>query len=125
MSDPTAEFFQELGTRGNEPLLRDVTATVRFDVLHGKRTDRWCLRIDKGDLEVTTGEAEADAVISVDRTVFNAIVSGETNAMAAFLRGEMTMSGEPELLVTVQRLFPGPRRTAEPQPVAAQGRRSS
>jgi putative sterol carrier protein len=125
MSDPTAEFFQELSTRGDEPLLRDVTATVRFDVLHGKRTDRWCLRIDKGHLEVTTGEADADAVISMDRTVFDAIVSRGTNAMAAFLRGELMQAGEPELIVSVQRLFPGPRRTAEKQPVAAQGRRSS
>jgi SCP-2 sterol transfer family len=125
MSDPTAEFFRELGTRGNEPLLRGVTATVRFDIVHGKRTDRWCLHIDKGNLGITTGEADADAVITADGTVFNAIVSGETNAMAAFLRGEMIESGEPELLVTVQRLFPGPPRAGEPQPVAAQGGRSS
>jgi hypothetical protein len=31
--------------------------------------------------------------------------------MAALLRGELVVEGDPELLMLIQRLFPGPRAT--------------
>jgi hypothetical protein len=37
MTDPTAEFFDELGRRGHEPLLEKATGTLRFDIADGKR----------------------------------------------------------------------------------------
>jgi hypothetical protein len=33
MTDSTAEFFQELGRRGYEPLLEKGTGTIRFDLV--------------------------------------------------------------------------------------------
>ena len=63
MTDPTADFFRELGTRGREPLLKSTTATIRFDITQGRRTERWCLQINKGALNVSTDECEADCVI--------------------------------------------------------------
>ncbi len=114
MTDPTADFFHELGTRGHERLLENATATVRFDISQGRRTDRWQLRVNHGDLAVSKGEADADCVIGASRSLFDGIAGGEVNAMAALLRGELTVAGEPELLVLCQRLFPGrPRSTAQ------------
>jgi hypothetical protein len=125
MADPTAEFFEELRARGHDPLVEDATATVRFDVARGKHTDRWLLRIRKGDLGVSTGDGEADCVISADRTVFDGIVTGTVNTLAALLRGELVVDGDPDLLVLVQRLFPGPPQARDRKPAGAEGGRRS
>ena len=126
MTDPTAGFFLELGSRGHEPLLADVAAaTVRFDITRARHTDRWFLGIDKGDLAVSTvDDAQADCVISADRVLFDGIATGAVNAMAALLRGELSFDGDPELLVLCQRLFPGPP-AGDPSSVGTEGRRSA
>jgi hypothetical protein len=40
--------------------------------------------------------------------LFDGVVTGQTNAMAALLRGEVTFDGDPELMLLFQRIFPGP-----------------
>jgi putative sterol carrier protein len=125
MNDATDAFFENLSTRGPEPLLENTTATVRFDITSGKQVDRWYLRINKGDLEVSRDEADADAVLGADRAAFNRVATGEANVLAALLRAEVLVSGDPDLVVLVQRLFPGPPRVRGREPVAAEGGRSS
>jgi putative sterol carrier protein len=104
-SDPTAEFFAELDARGHEPLLRKATGTARFDVVDDGRTARWLLTIDQGDIRVSRKNAAADCVVRADKTLFDRVVIGEQNVMAAAMRGEVAVSGDPKLLVLVQRLF--------------------
>ena len=132
MTDATVEFFHRLSSRGYEPLVGEAVATVRFDLTHDGRTERWYLIINNGELSVHTGDGDADDtdqddgdgdyVIVADRTLFNGIVSGQVNAMAALLRGELFVTGEPDLLVVCQRLFPGPPGARGRKPVVA-GRR--
>jgi putative sterol carrier protein len=107
-SDPTAEFFDELAGRGHEPLLRKASGSARFDVVDGKRTERWLLTVDKGDIHVSRKNAAADCVLRADRASFGRLVAGEQNFMAAGLRGEVAVQGDPKLLVLLQRLFPRP-----------------
>jgi hypothetical protein len=107
-SDPTAEFFAELSCRGHEPLLRKVEGTARFDVIDGRRTARWLLAIDKGDIDVSRRNAAADCVVRADGATFDRIVGGELNCLAAVLRAEVSVRGDPRLLVHLQRLFPRP-----------------
>jgi len=109
-SSPTAEFFDELGRRGHEPLLAKASGTARFDVVDGKRVERWLLTIDKGDLRVSRRNVAADAVVRADRASFDRAVAGKLNFMAAGLRGEVVVQGDPALLVLLQRLFPRPSR---------------
>ncbi len=114
----TAEFFDELASRGHEPLLRKVTGSARFDVVTGERTERWLVAIDKGDIRVSRGNAPAGSVLRADKTSFDRIVTGQLNLMAAVLRGEVAVEGDPRLLVRLQRLFPRPQ-AGRPHPQAA------
>jgi len=105
----TAGFFDELGSRGHEPLLRKVTGSARFDVVAGQRTERWLVTIDKGDIRVSRGNAAAGSVLRADKASFDRVVAGELNLMAAVLRGEVAVEGDPRLVVRLQRLFPRPQ----------------
>ena len=107
MADATADFFAELGTRGHEPLLRRATGTFRFEVT-GERPERWFVDVKKGDVVVSHSRAKADCTVRADRQVFDAIMSGRANALAATLRGTAAIDGDVSLLATFQRLFPGP-----------------
>ena len=110
MADPTSDFFEALGGHGNEPLLRKASGTLRFDISDGKRTERWLVALDKGDMSVSRRNLRADCVVSADRALFQRIVSGEANALAALLREEVNVEGDINLLVLFQRLLPGPPR---------------
>jgi SCP-2 sterol transfer family len=108
MTDSIAEFFHGLGHRGHEPLLEKATGIVRFDLVDGKRTDRWLVTLENGDVSVAHKNAAADCVVRTERTLFDAMTRGKVNGMAAYLRGALTLEGDPELLVLIQRVLPGP-----------------
>ena len=107
-SDPTREFFDELGGRGHEPLLGKATGSARFDVVDGRSIGRWLVTIDEGDIGVSRRNAAADCVLRTDKAVFDRVVAGELNIVAAVLRGDVAVRGDPRLLVLLQRLFPRP-----------------
>jgi putative sterol carrier protein len=111
LMEATTAFFHELGTRGHEPLLEKATGTIRFELTNGRRKARWLVTVAKGDVTVSHRNARADCVIRVDHGLFDQIVTGEENAMAAMLRGAVSVEGRPELLVLFQRLFPAPPRS--------------
>ena len=108
MTDATTEFFHELEARGHDPRLKKATGTLRFDLMNGKRTARWLVTIEKGDIAVSHKNLKADCVVRADRKLFDGITSGEVNAFAAALRGTIGIEGNPELMVVFQRLFPAP-----------------
>jgi hypothetical protein len=109
MTDPTEEFFKELRSRGHDPVVRNVVATVRFDLIQNERTERWFLGIHNGDLSVSMVDSPrpADCVMTTRRAVFDGIATG-ASAMTAMLRGELTLDGEPEVWVLCRRLLPEP-----------------
>jgi hypothetical protein len=59
-------------------------------------------------VRVSRRNAAADCVVRGDKEFFDRAVAGERNFMAAGLRGEVIVQGDPKLLVLVQRLFPRP-----------------
>jgi putative sterol carrier protein len=123
MTDPTAEFFEELGRLGHQPLLEKVRSAMRFDIVDGKRTDHWLLTVDKGDVAVSHENAAADCVVRADKELFGGIASGEVNAFAAVLRGALAVEGDPGLLVLFQRLLPSPPPARKRQHSAGQRRK--
>ena len=107
-ADPVGEFFGGLAERGREPLLQNVSGTLRFDLVDGERVEHWYLTIKNGDIAVSRSNAEADAVVRTMRVLFEGMTAGRVNAMAAVLRGALVPRGNLALVVSFQRLFPGP-----------------
>jgi putative sterol carrier protein len=120
-----AEFFDDLSHRGHEPLLERVAATVRFDIIDGDRTEHRLVRINRGDIRVEVSDVPADCVIIARRAVCDDVVSGRTSALAALLRGEAAVEGDPELMVLMQRLFPREPATSAPRRAVTAGGPSS
>jgi putative sterol carrier protein len=108
MSAPTETFFDELGRRGHEPLLENVSGSLRFDLDHDNQTDHWLVNVADGDVTVSARNVKADTVLHTDRALFDRIVAGQANALAALLRGLIGVEGNRELVAKFQRVFPGP-----------------
>jgi putative sterol carrier protein len=124
MSDSTGAFFTELGRQANQPMLRKATGRLRFDLTDGTNEATWLVTMKKGEVSVSRAKGDADCVITTDRPLFDAIVRGEKNAMAAVLRGEINIEGDPELLVLFQRVFAGPADSVKRREEAVAGRSS-
>jgi putative sterol carrier protein len=107
-ADATAAFFESLATRGHEPLLARTSGTLRFELRNGRRTEVWYVAIKKGDIAVSHENTEADTVIRADKALFDGLATGRVNAMAATLRGVLKAEGNLGLVMSFQRLFPGP-----------------
>jgi putative sterol carrier protein len=109
-ADPTSAFFDALAERSRVPLLDNAKGTARFDIVSGRKTDRWLVAIDNGKISVSRRNDSADCVIRADRALFEQLVAGRKNAVAAVLRGDLAVDGDWRLLVRIQRLFPGKGR---------------
>ena len=110
-ADPTATFFEALAKRGHEPLLQSASGTLRIELRNGRRPEYWYVTVSKGDVAVSRANAEADAVVRADKALFDGMVTGRVNAMAAMLRGVLAADGDLGLVISFQRLFPGPPRS--------------
>ena len=114
MLDPIGDFLTGLADRGGGGMLGGGRLTVRLDATHAGSVRHWYVTADGGRLEVTDSAADADCVIGADRTVLEELVTGRRNAMSSLLRGQLNLSGDPDVLVRLQRLFPGPAGQARP-----------
>jgi putative sterol carrier protein len=104
-NDPTAAFFERLAHYGHDPSLEHADGAVRFDITDGGRTDRWLVTVDHGDVSAAPADAGGACVVYADRDLFNGIVAGKVNGMAAMLRGAIRFDGDMELVVLIRRLF--------------------
>src|SRR6185295_17883372 len=116
MVDLTTEFFERLAG-APQPLLSRVTTTIRLDLEDGKSVEHWHLDIQQGTVSTARRKAKADAVLHLDRGLFERLVTGRANAMASMLRGLITIDGDTTDLVALQRLFPGPPHRKPPAPI--------
>jgi len=110
MGAATTDFFEGLSRRGHEPLLETTTGTIRVDLAKNGKVEHWLLAIDHGDVDVSARRAATDCTVTAPAELFDRIASGEENAFAAALRGDVVIDGDSKLLVRLQRLFPSPAR---------------
>ena len=121
----TDDFFAELERRGHEPMLRRLSATVRWDILDGDRIEHRLVRIDHGGVRVAVSDEPADCVIVAKRAVCDDVVTGRTSALAALLRGAAAIDGDFEVMVLAQRLFPRTPGAVAGRAVGARGGRQA
>jgi putative sterol carrier protein len=112
----TDDFFGSLASPGHVELLEKARGSVRVELGSGKGAERWLVTIDKGDVVVSHKAGAADCTIRSSKALFDRIAGGDVNALAAFLRGELEVEGNWELLVLFQRLFPSPPRGSARSP---------
>lgn len=105
MTTPTEEFFDRLSRTSHDPRLVKARGTLRLDLTDGDRTEHWHVAVLHGDLAVSRDDGPADGVLRAERTVFDQLVSGEMNPMAAILRGVVLYTGDPQFAVLFRRLF--------------------
>jgi len=86
--------------------------------------EHWYVAVRKGDVAVSHKNIKADAIVRADKALFDGMASGEVNAIAATLRGVLTAQGNLGLVMSFQRLFPGPTSSHSEHPPAHQARRT-
>ena len=107
MTDATTRFFEELAQRGHEPRLENASGSLRFDIASGRTTAHWFVSIAKGNVAVSRSGDAADCTILASRTVFDRLASGRASAVAAVLRGTLSIEGDWRLLVLFRRILSG------------------
>ena len=108
MPDPTEGFFAGLAERAQHPALRRTSGSIRIDIERDGKLAHWRLDIRGGQVAVSRSGDAADCVIGTPAKLFDELATGKANAMAAALRNELTLEGDPGFLVRFQRLFPAP-----------------
>jgi putative sterol carrier protein len=83
------------------PELRDTSARFRFELDDG---DPFVLNLGRGRLDVGDAAAEPDCVIRCPARDAQAVLSGESNLLTAFMRGDIQLvSGSLELAKRLYR----------------------
>jgi putative sterol carrier protein len=111
MGQVTEAFLSGLPERGDETSARKMTGTMRIDLRDNGKVDYWHLTFDGGKVSAkkeAKGRGSADCHLITDSELFDRMVGGRANAMAAVLRGTILVRGDLNKLVAFQRLFPGP-----------------
>jgi len=110
MADLVDSFFDELARRGHDPLLDRLWGTGRFEVVDGDRIDHWLITIKGGYPAVSRGEGEANWVVRTDRATLISVITGESSALAAVIRGtfDLRLQDTSHRLGLLPRLLAGP-----------------
>jgi putative sterol carrier protein len=121
---PTDELFARLAAEPHQPLMGRARGTMRFEITDGPIVEHYRLTVDDGTMTVGRGKGRADTVVRADKDFFDELASGRANAMAAFVRGDLTAEGDFGLMLLFQRFFPGPpagtrKPTRRPQAAGA------
>ncbi|GAA0377537.1 hypothetical protein GCM10009541_19970 [Micromonospora gifhornensis] len=118
MTEAIEQFFATLPARAPQLLRSSLTGTLRIDLTDDGRTEHWVLRIRPGALDIDRGLAEADAIWYSSVDLFDRLVTGRSQAIAALFRNESTFSGRVTLFLAFRLFFPPAPGTRDPREVA-------
>ncbi|MFI7592311.1 SCP2 sterol-binding domain-containing protein [Micromonospora sp. NPDC049359] len=126
MTEATQRFFESLPARAPRVLRGLAAGTLQIDLGINHQTEHWLVRMRPGEVRATRERGPADAIWYSSSALFDRLIAGEAQALAAVLRNESTFSGDVVLFLAFRRFFPDPPGTRDPREVAreAVGRRS-
>ncbi|MBQ0904043.1 SCP2 sterol-binding domain-containing protein [Micromonospora sp. U21] len=118
MTEVTERFFESLPARAPEILGGLADGALQIDLTTGDRTEHWLVRMRPGSVHVSRHRGPADAIWYSSMALFDRLVTGEAQGVAAVLRNESTFSGNVVLFLAFRRFFPDPPGTRDPREVA-------
>ncbi|GGM13169.1 hypothetical protein GCM10012279_34170 [Micromonospora yangpuensis] len=95
-----------------------VHGTMQIDLDHGEQTEHWQVVLAPGKAEVRRGQTESDTTWFCSADLFERLVTGERQSIAAMLRSETTIVGNVVLFLAFRGFFPSPPGTRDPRDTA-------
>jgi putative sterol carrier protein len=96
------EFFDTLENRVDRSKTAGMNNSYLFDI---DGAGKWKVDVNDGNVTVTEGGEDADAVISTTEETFTKIASGEQNATSAYMTGKLKVKGDMGAAMKLQKLF--------------------
>ncbi|MER7893667.1 SCP2 sterol-binding domain-containing protein [Micromonospora sp. NPDC094482] len=118
MSETAERFFESLPARAPDVLRGLVSGTLQIELSTDDETDHWLVVMRPGTVEVSRHRGPADALWYSSADLFDRLVRGEAQGVAAVLRNESTFSGNVVLFLAFRRFFPDPPGTRDPREAA-------
>jgi putative sterol carrier protein len=96
------EFFDTLESRVDTTKTAGMNNSYIFDI---EGAGKWKVDVQDGQVSVTEGGEDADAVISTSAETFEKIASGEQNPTSAYMTGKLKVKGDMGAAMKLQKLF--------------------
>jgi putative sterol carrier protein len=96
------EFFDGLENRADASKIAGMTNSYLFDI---EGAGKWTVKVGDGNVNVTEGGEDADAVITTSEETFEKIISGEQNPTSAYMTGKLKVKGDMGAAMKLQKLF--------------------
>jgi putative sterol carrier protein len=98
----TREFFETLESRVDASKTAGMNNSYLFDI---EGAGKWKVDVNDGNVSVTEGGGDADAVISTNEETFEQIANGEQNPTSAYMTGKLKVKGDMGAAMKLQKLF--------------------
>ncbi|MGW2622577.1 SCP2 sterol-binding domain-containing protein [Micromonospora taraxaci] len=118
MTEAAERFFESLPARAPHILGGLTDGTLQIDLGSDNQTEHWLVRMRPGSVQVSRERGPADAIWYSSAALFDRLISGEAQGVAAVLRNESTFSGNVVLFLAFRRFFPNPPGTRDPRETA-------
>ncbi|MGA4728899.1 SCP2 sterol-binding domain-containing protein [Micromonospora taraxaci] len=118
MTEAAERFFESLPARAPDVLGGLTDGTLQIDLGTDHQTEHWLVRMQPGSVQVSRERGPADAIWYSSAALFDRLISGEAQGVAAVLRNESTFSGNVVLFLVFRRFFPNPPGTRDPRETA-------
>ncbi|MEU4566528.1 SCP2 sterol-binding domain-containing protein [Micromonospora sp. NPDC023956] len=118
MGEATEQFFASLPARAVEKLRGPIDGTLQINLSTGTHVEHWYVVLRDREIRVSREERSADAVWESSADLFDRLVTGNAQAVAALARNETTISGNVLLFLVFRAFLPSPPGTRDPRAVA-------